>query len=396
MDSEASRIAATLPRVQDRLDSIDLVRGLVMVVMALDHTRIFVAAGGVDLRDVTEPAWFLTRWVTHICAPTFVFLAGLSAFLYGARGNTNRELGRFLFTRGLWLILLEVTLIRFSWTYSIFPEFVVLQVLWVIGIAMIMLSWLIHLPRWAVLVFALSMITLHNLLDGVTAAQFGQLAWLWTILHEPARLHPTAGITVFPLYSVIPWVGVMAAGYALGPVMLRAPRERRRYLIGLGGILVFGFLIFRATNLYGDPAPWISHESVTSTLLSFINTEKYPPSLLFLCMTLGPAIMALGGLEMAKSRWLRPLTTFGRVPLFFYIAHLFLIPIVAVVGAIAITGEVSWLVDGSDLRAKRDQFGLGLPEIYLFWGLVTAILYLPCRWYAEVKRRRNSRWLSYL
>ena len=260
-----------------RLDSIDLLRGLVMVLMALDHTRDFFTASGFNPRDVSDPALFLTRWITHFCAPVFVFLAGTSAFLYGARGGTTREVSRFLFTRGLWLVLLEVTIVRFAWTFSVFPDFVPLQVIWVIGISMMVLSGLIHLPRWAIGGVGIGMIVGHNLLDGIQAEQLGQFGWLWNILHQPARLRPASDITVFALYPLIPWIGVMAAGFALGPVMLLKPVRRRRWLIGLGVIVTGGFVILRATNVYGDPAPWALHDNLSATVLSFLNTEKYPP-----------------------------------------------------------------------------------------------------------------------
>jgi uncharacterized membrane protein len=199
-----------------RLDSIDLLRGLVMVLMALDHPRDFFAAAGFNPRDVNDPALFLTRWVTHFCAPVFVFLAGVSAFLYGARGRTTRQVSWFLFTRGLWLVLLELTVVRFAWTFSVVPDFVFLQVIWAIGVSMIVRSGLICLPRWAVGAIGIVMIAAHNLLDGIQAAQFGRLGWLWHVLHQPALLHPTPEVAVFALYPLIPWMGVMAAGYALG------------------------------------------------------------------------------------------------------------------------------------------------------------------------------------
>jgi uncharacterized membrane protein len=185
-----------------------------------------------------------------------VFLAGTSAFLYGARGRTVREVSRFLFTRGLWLVLLEMTIVRFAWTFSVFPDLVLLQVIWAINISMVVLSGLIHLPRWAIGAIGIGMIAGHNLLDGIQAEQLGQLGWLWHILHQPAFLHPTTGISVFALYPLIPWIGVMAAGYALGPVMLLEPPSRRRWLVGLGVALTSGFVLLRAANVYGDPAPW--------------------------------------------------------------------------------------------------------------------------------------------
>lgn len=208
-----------------RLDSIDLLRGLVMVLMVLDHTRDFFSAGGFNPRDVNDPALFLTRWITHFCAPVFVFLAGSSAFLHGARGRTRVELSRFLLTRGLWLVLLEMTLVRFAWTFSVFPDFMVLQVIWAIGISMIVLSALVHLPRWAIGSIGIGMIVGHNLLDGIEAAQLGQAGWLWIVLHEPALLHPVPGVSLFALYPLVPWGGVMARpAMPLAPSCCSSPR----------------------------------------------------------------------------------------------------------------------------------------------------------------------------
>jgi uncharacterized membrane protein len=391
-----SWIGATEQAGRVRLDSIDLLRGLVMVLMVLDHTRDFFAAGSFNPRDVNEPALFLTRWITHFCAPVFVFLAGASAFLYGARGRTVGEVSRFLFTRGLMLVLLEVTIVRFAWTFSVFPDLVMLQVIWAIGVSMIAVAGLIHLPRWAIGAIGIGMITGHNLLDGIQAEQLGQLGWLWHVLHQPAFLHPTTDVAVFALYPLIPWVGVMAAGHALGPVMLLEPASRRRWLVGLGVGVTLGFVLLRAANVYGDPAPWARHDDLGATLLSFINNEKYPPSALYLAMTLGPALVALAAFESARGKAARFFVSFGRVPLFYYVAHLLLVHAMAVVFAAAIHGDVAWLFGGLPIEAKSEDYGLGLPGVYLVWVLVVALLYLPCRWFAEVKRRRSERWLSYL
>lgn len=379
-----------------RLDSVDLLRGLVMVLMALDHTRDFFAAGGFNPRDVHDPALFLIRWVTHFCAPVFVFLAGTSAFLYRARGRTTRAVSWFLFTRGLWLVLLEVTIVRFAWTFSVLPELLLLQVIWAIGISMIVLSGLIHLPHWAIVTFGIGMIAGHNLLDGIQAEHFGELGWLWHILHQPALLHPTADVAVFALYPLIPWIGVMAAGYGLGPIILLETASRRRWLVGLGGAVTLGFVVLRAANVYGDPAPWVVHDNLSATVLSFLNNEKYPPSALYLAMTLAPALIALAAFESARGKLAGLFILFGRVPLFYYVAHLLLLHTLAVVFAAATHGDVAWLFGGLPLEAKSAGYGLGLPAVYLMWLVVVALLYLPCRWFAEVRRRRNDWWLSYL
>lgn len=208
---------AAAVRARPRLDGIDFLRGLVMIVMVLDHTRDFLGVSSMNPRDVHEPVLFLTRWITHFCAPIFVFLAGISAFLYGARGRSRSEISRFLLTRGIWLVVIEMTVVRLGWTFSLTPDFLLFQVIWAIGASMIVLSGLIYLPRPAIAAFGLTLVLGHNLLDGIKAEDFGAAAWVWQFLHQPAMLQPTEGVTVFALYPLIPWVGVMALGYAVGP-----------------------------------------------------------------------------------------------------------------------------------------------------------------------------------
>jgi uncharacterized membrane protein len=396
LESATPWIARTSPHGGTRIDSIDLLRGLVMVVMALDHTRDFFSAGGFNPRDVADPALFLTRWITHFCAPVFVFLAGTSAFLYGARDRTVHEVSRFLFTRGLLLVLLEVTVVRFAWTFSVLPDRIVLQVIWAIGISMVVLAGLVHLPRSAIGTIGIGMMAGHNLLDGIQAAQLGSLGWLWNLLHQPALIHPTSEVAVFALYPLIPWIGVMAAGYALGPVMLLEPARRRRWLVELGGAVTLAFIVLRATNLHLDPAPWTPHDSIGATALSFVNTEKYPPSTLYLAMTLGPALLALAAFDRARGRLVSFFVLFGRVPLFYYIAHLLLLHAMTVAFAAFDHGDVAWLFGAPPVGGQPKGYELGLPGVYLVWMIAVALLYLPCRWYAEVKRRHNIAWLSYL
>ena len=397
-EPSASALLETAPRaataVRSRVDAIDLLRGLVMVLMALDHTRDFFSGSGFNPRDVHAPALFLTRWVTHFCAPVFVFLAGVSAFLYGNRGRTTGEVSLYLLTRGLWLMLLELTLVRFAWTFSMIPHRLVFQVIWVLGVAMLVLSGLVFLPRWAIAAFGLTLIVGHNLLDSIHAEQFGQAGWLWNLLHQPDQLHPTPEVAVAVLYPLIPWIGVMAAGYAFAPVMRLDPPHRRRILLTTGAAITFGFVVLRAINLYGDPAPWAIQDGVISTALSFINNEKYPPSLFYLVMTLGPALLALAAFEAAKGKLAGILVTFGRVPLAYYVAHLLLIHSVAVMVALATYGDASWLF--GDLQTKPPGYGFGLPVVYGVWLMVIAVLYPLCHWFAGVKQRRRDWWLSYL
>lgn len=378
-----------------RVDSIDLVRGLVMVLMALDHVRDFFASGGFNPRDVTEPALFLTRWITHFCAPVFVFLAGVSAFLYGARGRTTPELSRFLFTRGVWLVLVELTLVRFAWTFSVDLSYFFTQVIFAIGASMIALSALVFLPRRAIAAIALVMIAGHNLLDPVKAQTFGAVAPIWNFLHEPALLQFGASVKWFAVYPLIPWIGVMAAGYALGPVFTLDRATRTRWLVGLGALTTLGFVLLRASNLYGDPASWSIQVGAVATVLSFINCEKYPPSLLYLAMTIGPALLLLAAVEQARGAFARWVTTFGRVPFFYYVIHIVVIHALAVMFAWVSGAETSWLF-GPFPADKPSGYGVGLAAIYCVWLAVVVALYPACKWFAGVKQRRGDWWLSYV
>jgi uncharacterized membrane protein len=397
---QVQAIESVLERpARPRLDSIDLLRGLVMVIMVLDHTRDFFGASGMNPRDVNEPLLFLTRWVTHFCAPTFVFLAGVSAFLYGSRpGRTAGDVSRFLLTRGLWMVLLELTVVNFGWSFDARFEFVALQVIWAIGWSMIALSLLVHLPRVFVAALAVGVIVGHNLLDAFDASHFGALGWLWNILHQPAELQPSADRTILALYPLIPWVGVMAAGYAIGPVMLREPARRRETLMVLGTVAVAAFVLVRATNGYGDPGRWSANaDSVLGPALSFVNCEKYPPSMLFLAMTLGPALLALAAFNRAGDGPLaRVLVTFGRAPLLFYVAHLYLLHLLAIGVSLAMTGEAAWLFSATALMNKPAGFGFGLGVVYALWLSVVTMLYPLSKWFAGIKQRRKEWWLSYL
>jgi uncharacterized membrane protein len=388
--TSVATIAAAVPRT--RLASIDLLRGLVMVVMALDHTRDFFAAGGFNPRDVSDPALFLTRWITHFCAPTFIFLAGISAFLYGQRHKPG-ELGRFLLTRGIWLALIELTVVRFGWSFSVHFNHFVVQVIFAIGASMIALAGLVYLPRWAIAAIGLIMIAGHNLFDGIKAVQLGAAAPVWNFLHQPGHLVLAPGVDLVVLYPLIPWIGVMAAGCALGPVFTRERAARIRELLALGATMTIGFIVLRATNLYGDPAPWVVQDSLLGTVLSFLNCEKYPPSLLYLAMTLGPALMLLAALEKARGPVAAWITTYGRVPFFYYVAHIFLLHALALVYAWILAGDISGLIGTPH---KPEGYGLNLPGIYAVWLAVVVALYPLCRWFAGIKRRRTEWWWSYL
>lgn len=368
-----------------RIVSIDVLRGLVMAVMALDHTRDFFGTGGFNPRDVMEPTLFLTRWVTHFCAPTFIFLAGLSAFLYG-RGRSTEELSRFLLIRGLWLILIDLTLIKFGWRFEVDFYRLSAGVIFVIGASMVALAALIWLPRWAIAGVSLIMIAGHNLFDGVRAEELGGASWAWHLLHEPGLVPLGHGVNLYVLYPLIPWIGVMAAGYLLGPVMQVEERTRQRVLFGLGAAVTLGFIVLRATNLYGDPAPWTPQQTLLSTVLSFLNCEKYPPSLLYLMMTLGPALMLLACFEHARGAYARLLATFGQVPFFYYVVHIYLIHALAVATGFAVTGTFT----------RTPAIGLSLPGVYIVWLLALVLLYPICRWFALRKESGRGWWRSYL
>jgi uncharacterized membrane protein len=357
-----------------------------MIVMALDHTRDFFGGGGFNPRDVTEPALFLTRWITHFCAPTFIFLAGVSAFLYGAERKTS-DVSRYLFTRGCWLVLLEFTIVRFGWTFSFKIDYLAIQVIFAIGLSMIACAALVHLPRWAIATVGLVLIAGHNSFDGVKAAQLGVAAPLWNILHQPAAIDLSGDFKLIVLYPLVPWIGVMAAGYALGP-LFRLKRETRvRRLFAVGALITVGFVFLRAINLYGDPTPWSVHNGVLPTILSFMNCQKYPPSLLFLAMTLGPALMLLAVADGAQGIIAGWTITFGRVPLFYYVAHIYLLHASVVLFA--------WITIGRDAYNLHGH-GLALAGIYAVWLATVILLYPLCAWYAAIKRRRTEWWWSYL
>lgn len=393
MASEAGIAAA--PKTQ-RLTSVDMLRGLVIILMALDHTRDFFHSQA-WLMDPTDPetsnlALYLTRWVTHFCAPTFVLLAGMSAFLQGSFGKTKGDLARFLITRGLWLIFLEMTVLNFAWNFTIFGFG--LQVIWALGVGMIVLAGLIWLPRAAVLAVGVAIVAGHNLLDPITPAQLGPAAPLWAVLHEGGLVFTA----FFIVYPVLPWIGVMALGYGLGPVLLEEPARRRRTLTLLGLSMIAVFLVLRGINLYGDPRAWTTLAEPVRTAFSFFNLQKYPPSLDYLLATLGVALVALPCLERAKGWFGELLLVYGRAPLIFYIAHIFLIHglAMAIGTALGFEPRIFIWVMADPAPMVKAEWGFPLLAVYGFWVLVVAALYPLCRWWGGLKQRRRDWWLSYL
>jgi uncharacterized membrane protein len=387
-----------------RVPSVDLLRGLVMVIMALDHTRDFVHDAAMVFRPEdlaqTTPAIFLTRWITHFCAPVFVFAAGIGARLWLERpGRTLAGLSRFLWTRGLWLVLLEVTAVQFGFFFFDY-SLVILLVFWVLGSSMIALAVLVHVPFRALAAGSIGLIVLHNLADGVQARSLGEASWIWTVLHQPGLLR-TADPTMVVGYPLVPWVGVMAAGFCFGRVYRLPADTRSTGLVRLGLALTAAFLLLRLLNVYGDPSPWAGQRTPVYSVLSFLNTTKYPPSLLFLLMTLGPAIALLGWIDGARPGTRHPLLVFGRVPLFYFVVHLPLIHLMAV--------GLTWLRYGAQpflfmppptLGTPRDAFpvdyGWSLPTTYVVWIAAVILLYPLCVWFDGVKRRRPEWWVRYL
>lgn len=384
-----------IPAPAMRLLAIDLVRGLVIVLMALDHVRDYFTGTPFAATDLTQttPLLFFTRWITHFCAPVFVLLAGTSAFLMSQRLD-RAQLARLLWTRGLWLVVLEWTVVTFAWTFNFdYSLGLIMQVIWAIGMSMIVLAALVRLPTTWIGAIGVLMIVAHNLTDGIAPESFGVLEPLWRVLHVQGPLAIGGTPVGFVLYPLVPWIGVMAAGYALGQVYLLDAAHRRRILLALGMALCAGFVALRAINAYGDPAPWSGQDSAAFTLLSFLNTTKYPPSLLYLLMTLGPALLLLAACEHARGTVAQALATFGRVPLFAYVLHIVLVHLFAGLVALATGYGTAILTDF--FLFYPNEWGYGLPVVYLAWLVVIALLYPACRWFADLKRRRRTWWLSY-
>jgi uncharacterized membrane protein len=434
-----------------RIASIDIIRGAVMVLMAIDHVRVFsgVPAGG------PTPGVFFTRWVTHFCAPAFIFLAGTAAYLYGEKVRDRGMLARFLLMRGAWLVLLELTVLRFAWTFNFdYAHYALAGVIWVIGWCMILIAGLVYLPLAAIATVGVAIVALHNVTDLYSfqlarAASASSLAWLWQILYFGGNIALGGGEDgpqLAVLYSIIPWIGVMAAGYAFGRVMRLDAGRRRRICFTLGTTAIVVFLVLRGFNLYGDPRPWgdaarraqaarlaaqraspqptqpsaagqpsarpsapppASNTAAprrqaplpTPALLQFLGTNKYPASLLFLLMTLGPTLVLIPLLERARGPVARALTVFGRVPFFYYVLHIPLIHLIFVGLSIARFGTViPWLTTNHPMFVPPPPPGYtyGLTALYAITLVAVTVLYFPCRWFASLKSRRSDRWLSYL
>jgi uncharacterized membrane protein len=386
--------ASSAPASQSRITSLDVVRGLVMVLMAIDHVRVYagVPAGG------PAAGVFFTRWVTHFCAPVFVFLAGTSAFLAGRRLGDTSKLSRYLLERGLMLVVLELTVLRLAWTFNLdFANYVLAGVIWMLGICMILLAGLVWLPTPVVGAVGALIIVGHNLMDFVPegAIDSARGAVLWQFVYFGGVVPPIA-----ILYSIVPWIGVMAAGYWFGTVMIREREDRRQLCATIGLTALALFLVLRGVDVYGDPRHWrTAAASAPPALFRFLNTTKYPASLLFLLMTLGPAVAFLSVAERAKGAMARMLAVFGRVPLFYYLLHIPLIHTLAIIVSLIREGGVNpWLFGNHPMMPPPVPPGYmwSLPLLYAIFAIAIGILYVPCRWFAEVKARRSARWLQYL
>lgn len=387
----------SVPAREPRIESVDLLRGAAIVLMSLDHVREFLQAEQFDPLDLSQTSVMLyfTRWVTHFCAPVFVFLAGTGAALSLQMGRSRRETAQFLLVRGLWLVVLELTAVRFSWFFSFGYELCVAQVIWAIGWSMVLLAPAIFLPSNAVAAIGMAIIAFHNLLDGVSSSRFGDWGWVWNLLYARGPL-PVPYLNIHVAYPLLPWTGVMFAGYGAGRFYRLSADARRRSLVTLGCVLTLLFIGLRASTLYGDPQPWSIQSTPALTCLSFLNCQKYPPSLLFVLMTIGPALVLLGLSDRPLNPIGRFFVTFGRVPLFFYLVHLVVIHALAMAITYAQHGELEpWLWSFPPGHAGKDC-GVSLPMLYVIWTGVLAFHYPLCLWFGRLKRRHPQALIRYL
>jgi uncharacterized membrane protein len=380
---------------ESRVASVDILRGAVMILMALDHVRDYVTNLRVQPENLARgsAALFATRWVTHFCAPAFSLLAGVGIGLAMNRGKPAAEMSRFLLVRGLWLVLLDIVITPIAWQFGfdLIPAFAL--VLWALGLSMIVMAAVIHLPRSAVASGALVMMAAHNLFDSVRPDSWGVLAPLWHVLHVPGFAIPG---TLFIAYPLVPWVAVMALGWVLAGVYRWESAARRAFLLRAGMTAAVLFVVVRAINGYGDPAPWTEQRTAALTVASFLNARKYPPSLDFLLMTLGPSLVALGLLDRARGRVASWIAVYGQVPLFYYVVHIVVAHALAVALALLQGGELRRILVITDPGSIPSWYGVSLPGVYAAWAAVVLTVYPICRWFARLKQERRHWWLSYL
>lgn len=391
-----------MTNVKSRITSIDFLRGAVMLIMALDHARDFLHLDffkGNDPLDfaTTSTPLFLTRWITHFCAPVFVFLAGASIFFSGNK-KSKSELSLFLLTRGLWLIVLELTVIYFGWMFDPTYKLVFLQVIWAIGVSMMVMAGFVFLPRPLILITGLLIVFGHNALDVFDAPRNEQADLLWSLLHQPEKFSITEHHSFIVAYPVLPWVGLMMSGFAFGQLYSKevSAQQRKRTLIIFGAVCIALFAALRSGNFYGDFWHWKEQKTAVFTALSFINCTKYPPSLLYLLMTIGPAMIFLAFADKLKGKPVEAISIIGRVPLFYYILHIYLLHIIAGVLFFA-TGHTLREIDFTgELPEAPENFGFHLWQVYVIWLFAIALLYFPCKWYNRYKSTHSHWWLSYL
>jgi uncharacterized membrane protein len=386
------------PRTR-RLEPVDMLRGLLMILMALDHSRDFFSTLQVDPTDpqTSWPALFATRWVTHLCAPGFVALAGASVYLQRQRGKTTAQLRRLLITRGLWLVLMELTVVDFGWSFAFAPF---LQVIWAVGWAMVGLGVIIGLPDLAIGGLGAAILLLHNLLDPIRAASFGDLRDVWMILHQPGMLTAGGHSIGFEAYPLLPWFGVICVGYAFGRVA--AAEHRERIALGLAAVFATAFTLLRVLHGYGDSYRFEVLDTPARTAMSFLQVQKYGPSLQYCLATFSVLLVLYAAFDwIARRDWIpavrRVFETFGRVPFFYYVPHIYLLHLLAL--AITMGEHLDWHVwfGMTFLLGKYPPgWGFSLPVVYAIWLGVVALLYAPCAWFAGVKARRRDWWLSYL
>ncbi|GHN01781.1 membrane protein [Cytophagales bacterium WSM2-2] len=395
--------AATLT-LKNRIESIDYLRGVVMVIMAIDHVRDFFHRDSFYFSptDITQttPALFFTRWITHLCAPTFIFLAGTSAYFIMKR-NSREYTSFFLLTRGLWLIALQLTLIRFAWNFDPLFRYNSSTIISTIGFCMILLALLIHLNIKTILLIGLAIVVGHNALGTISFPPKSIADILWTFLFSAGKLYDLGNEYSFQfLYPIVPWTGVMALGYCLGQLYDETmdSAKRKKILLQLSAMSLLAFLALRFINSYGDPVPWSTQPSLTCTVMSFLNLAKYPPSLLFILITLGISLLVLALLEGSNAKAI----VFGKVSLFYYVMHLFVIHLFAAIVVISCGYRwetmvfVNAVANGSP-ELLKENFGFGLSEVYLIWLTVILVLYPLCTWWNSVKIANKGKWwVSYV
>jgi uncharacterized membrane protein len=392
---------ALAPAVNKRIDSIDILRGIIMLVMALDHVRDVFHQGSPDPTDLatTTPLLFFTRWITHFCAPNFLFLSGISAYLAGRR-RTKKELSIFLIQRGIWLVLVEILIVNTAFELNFYFHVLVLQVIWAIGVSMILLGLVIWMPIELIGIIGLLIFCGHNLFDYFhISGTMSELLFNATGFGPENIIHLDASHNILDAYAVLPWTGVMMLGYFCGQCYQSAfdPGRRQRLLIRVSAVLLIIFLVLRYFNVYGDPAPWSHQKTLVLSLLSFLNVTKYPCSLDYLCMTLSAGVFLLAITERLSNKLTRLFAMYGSVPFFYYILHFYLIRVFnIIIFFVAGFKKTDITARPLDFSFHPATFGFSLWGVYLVWLAVIGTLYFPCRWFSLYKKKHRMWWLSYL